>query len=391
MSKYQVGHETDSCTCSLLEVDQDALTKILKKGDSFPLLRLTGDLNNLDLELVDSAENTPSSYIAISHVWADGLGNPRDNALYRCKLLKLREHVMSVNSVNPLSTESSGETPLIWLDTLCCPAQDGWGKQNAIEKIRCVYRQAKHVLVLDSGLMAYKSESQDVSEKLARIFTSSWMRRLWTLQEGALARSLYFQFADSAVCLENLGNLILKERQVSMRHRAVSMDFVNEFLALASFFGGHSPPTLKVLDDSLKHRGVSVLTDEPLCIGTLMLLDLAAILAVEPKDRRMQKVWEMLAIKHGGLPSQIIFFEEPRINEDGWRWAPQSLLEMGKGIHDMSSRMVRWFDPKLSPITPKGLRVQYRGYKIMKVEDYHDGKPPNPWPGIKRVEETYSE
>ena len=294
-----------------------------------------------------------------------------------------------VSAITATDTRFNGDTPLIWLDTLCCPAKDGAGKQKAIEKIRLVYKQAAHVLVLDSGLMAYEVEHQDISEQLFRIFTSSWMRRLWTLQEGALAPSLFFQFADQAISLGNLGMALLRTQKISMRHRAMRADVVREINGLGSFFTPDNPPTLTLLDDSLKFRSVSVASDEPLCIGTLLSLDLNEILAVKVKDDRMQKIWELLSGKLGGIPSQIIFFEEARINSPGWKWAPKSLLQMRKGIHDLSSRMIRWADPQLGTITPRGLLVRYPAYRIKALRDYGDGKPRNPWPGFARIPESY--
>ena len=321
MGEYEARHQHEGCSCEQLEVDSDHLSEILRKDNCYPLLRLEGDLHNLRAELVEYSDQTP--YVAISHVWADGLGNPNANSLHRCKLLHLRELVTGVTESDPEKTWKASETPLIWLDTLCCPAQDGEGKQTAIEKIRLVYRQAKHVLVLDAGLMSYSAFTQEVPEFLARVFTSSWMRRLWTLQEGALAKSLYFQSADKALSLGDLGGAIIKLGSTSMRHKSILMDFVKEFMSIQSFF--LNPPTtlvpLSQLDQSLHFRSVSVATDEPLCIGTLMSLDLRAILAVNPKDDRMQKVWELIANKRGGLPARIIFFEEPKIPVKGWRWA----------------------------------------------------------------------
>lgn len=100
--------------------------------------------------------------------------------------------------------DTNGPERLIWLDTLCCPAKDSPGNTKAIEKIRLVYKQAEHALVLDSSIMAYQSNKLSVAEQQIRIFTSRWMRRLWTLQEAALATSLYFQFAEKAIVLKCL-------------------------------------------------------------------------------------------------------------------------------------------------------------------------------------------
>jgi hypothetical protein len=161
MGNYQHEHQTENCTCDELVVNDTALTSVLLKDEKFPILKSNGDQQNLDYEIVESG-----SYIAISHVWADGLGNPDANSLPKCKLFHLQRLVKSVTKDSE-NGQSSQESPLIWLDTLCCPAQDGPGKQTAIEKIRFVYRKAQHVLVLDAGLMSYDSKSQEWPELLA--------------------------------------------------------------------------------------------------------------------------------------------------------------------------------------------------------------------------------
>ena len=74
LSNHKVGHENSDCSCGELFVQPHDLEVILLKEDRVPLLRLTGDLHGLEAQLVESDDNTP--YIAISHVWADGLGNP---------------------------------------------------------------------------------------------------------------------------------------------------------------------------------------------------------------------------------------------------------------------------------------------------------------------------
>ena len=240
--------------------------------------------------------------------------------------------------------------------------------------------------------MAYDTQHQDISEQIIRIYTSSWMRRLWTLQEGALAQSLCFQFADKSVnSLALIHQVFQAQKGGSVRHRIIWQDAWKEFSGIASFFSETLSPTITHLDEALKYRSVSVSTDEPLCIGTLMSLDLPAILAVKAESDRMQKVWELIAEKVGGIPSQAIFFEEPRISFPGWRWAPQSLLVLNRGIHDFTSRMLRWSAPQLGSITSRGLRVQYPGYRLSAISEYSDGKPRNPWPGFERIPESYVE
>ena len=102
----------------------------------------------------------------------------------------------------------------------------------------------------------------------------------------------------------------------------------------------------------------------------------------------MQKVWELLAARKGGIPALVIFFEDKRIDAKGWRWAPQSLLTAEKSIHQASIRIVRWADGQLGIPTPLGLKVRFPGFKIC-TSKYTDGKPRHPWPGLKRIPEAY--
>jgi len=233
LGNYQNKHESEGCSCDDLVVDSTNLTDILLQEEKYPMLRFKRGVRDLDHDIVESEFNQP--YVAISHVWADGLGNPFANSLPRCKLYHLRELVKAVVRKGTGSGEQANENPLIWLDTLCCPAQDGIGKKTAIEKIRLVYRRAQYVLVLDAGLMSYESKLQDWPETMARMFTSSWMRRLWTLQEGALAQSLFFQFADGAVSFNSLFRKAMDMRG-SMRHSVIWDDLVKEYAGLIAFF-----------------------------------------------------------------------------------------------------------------------------------------------------------
>jgi hypothetical protein len=405
MGHYGLHHQRDGCQCATLEVDSEELTTILRKEDKFPVFRLRGkDSQNIRAEIVEAGPDVPDiQFIAISHVWADGLGNPDSNSLHKCKLHHLRALVTAIDQSSPvtdmdhhspLKTEPSqdDEYPWIWLDTLLCPAKEGEGKRLAIEKIRLVYQQAKCVLVLDAGLMSYFARDQDSSEKLIRILTSAWMRRLWTLQEGALAKSLYFQFADAAVSFDDL----IRDFMSSMNHmkyRTLFNDISNECHGLKWFFhwnhNDNINKSLQILDRSLQFRGVSVPTDEPLCIGALMCLDLNAILGVKPKENRMQRVWELIALQKGGIPAQVIFFQEPRIDVRGWKWAPRSFLTIQKG-KDLTSRELRWIDKDLGTISEHGLglKVQYPGYRIKMTLNYGDQKPRHPWPGFDRIPES---
>jgi hypothetical protein len=65
----------------------------------------------IELETVES-----SSYVAISHVWAHGLGNEKQNALAECQLMRIKGILVTFTQAEGLSTE-----PAIWIDTMCIP------------------------------------------------------------------------------------------------------------------------------------------------------------------------------------------------------------------------------------------------------------------------------
>ena len=61
---------------------------ILQKSDGgLPILRITGSGPALKVAAVQATPSKP--YVAISHIWADGLGNPSANTLPVCQLERL--------------------------------------------------------------------------------------------------------------------------------------------------------------------------------------------------------------------------------------------------------------------------------------------------------------
>jgi hypothetical protein len=84
-----------------------------------------------------------------------------------------------------------------WMDTLCVPRTPENIYKEAIKKMRDVYANAERVLVLDAELMASTAECS-YEEINVRIKCSTWIRRLWTVQEAVLAKKLIFQFRERA-------------------------------------------------------------------------------------------------------------------------------------------------------------------------------------------------
>ena len=104
------------------------------------------------------------------------------NSLHRCQLVRLKGLIERLDTSTTPADSGSKPPSMLWVDTLCCPAIDGPGKQKAIQKLRQVYQKADKVLVLDASLFSVISEPLHTSEIVIRAYTSPWMRRLWTLQ-----------------------------------------------------------------------------------------------------------------------------------------------------------------------------------------------------------------
>ncbi|KIW71824.1 hypothetical protein PV04_00056 [Phialophora macrospora] len=430
------GHWTDGCSWETVAVNHEDLVSALRTKDTVPLLRIRRggravestegatdaslEEKELTIQVVRSTTSTP--YIAISHIWADGLANKEANSLNACKLRELHDVVqalpMSATTPDSANRDSSpvergDQCPLIWLDTLCCPVAPKEDKKLALTKIHQVYKQASSVLVLESSLRSYSTASMDTLEVLARIFTSRWLRRLWTLEEGALAKRLWFQFADRAVSLTELKAKMETIWPNDLQQKIIFFDTRHEIDRVEQFFQtkGYdgSGPNLRILDEALLHRGVSNASDEPICIGTLLNLPAKAILApgddilealrknnhggeedrlqLKLRDVRMKVVWKLLAEKFKSLPAQIIFFEEPRIDAPGFRWAPRSFLQAENVYLGPASRKLRWDDKKPGILTDTGLQVSYPGFRL-DLAQYNDGKPRHPWKGCRRIPEN---
>lgn len=143
-------------------------------------------------------------------------------------------------------------------------------------------------------------------------------------------------------------------------------------------------PQLLTLQRALQFRTVSVASDEPLCISTLMSLDTKYIAAASDTETRMIRTWELLNKLHNGLPPRLIFYADEVLSTHGWRWAPRSLL--GSSVKDptmgFDERMLRLVGaPNVQGIpTPLGLKVAFPGCRLVPLP-LAAGLSLHPWRG----------
>ena len=373
LKNYTTQHATKACRCEEFCVDPSSLDEIMTTG-ALPLLRIRV-AETLDQLVVEVVASQPDSwYLALSHVWADGLGNTKANALPRCQLLQLGEFTQSLRA--KLSPSDPQAELLFWCDTLCCPASPGEGKNRVLAQMRDIYKQATCVLVLDASLRLHKSEAMRPEEACARILASGWMRRLWTLQEGALSsdqRRLWFQFCDEAISLRSLWDEIVRISDNEHSQQGLATEIIARMGVLKKFFR-ETEADLAAVDAAFENRSISVASDEPLLIGTLLGLDVAGILSGS-EETRIHRMWSLMPAAVHGIPKSLLFRLGPRLKEDGYRWAPSTML------HYEESNAVLASMPKgdnQGIPTEYGLMVRLSGYHI-SFPAQRRGLPVNPW------------
>ncbi|KAK0496942.1 hypothetical protein EDD18DRAFT_182173 [Armillaria luteobubalina] len=316
---YVKRHAEDVCRCLYSKPPLDAVIKALTQNE-IPVViieELDSLHNALDMTCTTSSQ---SRYVAISHVWADGLGSTTEDGLPICQLRRLSR------LTRRLLPQERGA---LWMDALCVPGVKEMRKR-AIQLMAKTYKDALVVLVLDAGIRSCSVDAP-VEEKLLRILTSAWMQRLWTLQEALLAQKIFFELADSRLVsleelvpwgeesctMDGLKWLLLRElAPIVIFSPAAPTEPVNHlFLPKTSF-------DLGTIGHALVKRTTSRKEDETLAIASLLAVDVSKLLDVSTQEERMKTL--LLELRF--IPSGIIFSTGEKLTEPGFRWAPRSFL-----------------------------------------------------------------
>ncbi|KAF7507932.1 hypothetical protein GJ744_009966 [Endocarpon pusillum] len=371
-------------------IEPDSKEKILAEieKDNFPLLRYQDDTKQLQVVPYEPHEK----YATISHVWADGYGNPYDNKLWRCQLDYFHTLFKELPARPP-----GQEYVLFWIDTLAIPVgksqREKELRKRAIRRIHDIYTKARYTVVIDNGLIQMKPSTYEGTAM--KILASGWMRRLWTLQEAYLSKRLLFAFKDQH--LKNLDELeemypkandsLTSNIPTAARnyfHNMLGPDRsarINE-LSSASGYGllasvwraaqwrttshsEHETLALATLlnveyDESISQAGLS-LDAENANARSVELEKAKRGKSQLELDRMMRDLWKVInETCPGSIPSGIIFMPGKRICLEGYRWAPRTW---------MSGQEVDYPDPLSilthpATLTGKGLSVIYPGFLL---------------------------
>lgn len=176
-STYRTRHVESGCSCSFIEAPYEDLKRVAETG-SVPLVEIE---ENFGYRLRVRRRERSSRYVAISHVWADGLGNPSQCALPSCQIQRLHEAVKTAFRQPNLKRHRENDPVLIWMDTLCIPPSDPVIRMAQIDKMASIYKGAFTCLILDAELMSLDMKCVDDSpvlatETRARFICSVWNR-----------------------------------------------------------------------------------------------------------------------------------------------------------------------------------------------------------------------
>lgn len=320
------SHLAENCICSdpsNMEGAASEAAAVVEKGQT-PLLSLVKGDSGLKVSITPFHHGI--NYVAISHVWSDGMGNPYQNSLPLCQIQALDYYVGKARCC-----PTNDEPAYFWIDTICVPRAPDALRWKAIAAMRDTYRDAECVLVICRELSSIPLPSTP-DEVFVRIFRSKWMTRLWTLQEGALAARLAFQFADHAIDYDYLDDLmmaaLLKSTSTShlVGNRANrSLSSITSIISSDSLERGQENERQKIyssLWSALRHRATSRRSDEAICAAILLGVKLDPVLD-SPNDEKMKAFW----MNQDEVPTGVLWVNGPRMDIDSLRWAPESLLD----------------------------------------------------------------
>ncbi|KAL9085778.1 MAG: hypothetical protein Q9165_007410 [Trypethelium subeluteriae] len=366
VARHKSTCEYPAVDCNAFAVEGDLMKEMLHiiQVDGLPLLKMRNHGDKLEIHLVPRKKG--DNYIALSHVWSDGMGNKSSNSLPWCQLESLHSKLSKIPRERP---GAEGDELLVWIDTICCPLKVASQEPERIKvmgQMVKIYSDAEFVFVLDSELELTDNKYLSELEIAFRTLNSNWMRRLWTLQEGYFAKKLWVQFKNGAFELDqdgikkmNLNNVSTEQYWVARTTKTLYTSLRRS--SMSKEVDKQSESTFRAM--ALQSRSVTEPSDEPLCIATVFNLGADGIEAIGEEDdcvnKRMKELWILMNRSTHGIPKSVLFHNAPRLPINGFHWAPASLLD--KAALPLVRALFAGSSMSSATISGSGLRVQSEG------------------------------
>jgi hypothetical protein len=365
--RYTTKHATEGCDCQNVAIPLKDIEEILSSDSSvIPLVTLhhtdVGTDGQLHVKLEPSSAE--KKYVAISHVWSDGLGNPTSNEIPLCQFRRLSDMVEN----------AWGDAHVyFWFDTLCFPypaSADKLAYKQAMERMRITYERADLVLVLDSYLLARDHTATTQQELVLRISCSGWSCRLWTFQEYQLAKRVMFQCKSGAVELP-FALLELPQWTTDYIFEDIKSTRIVTPRSLIPIWSKPTELDMTGLYKAVGFRATSVAEDEAFCLANLLDLHSEEFMQAPPEDR-MGILWQNIQPE---TAFQVLFWPCQRLKQDGLRWAPKSLMSrhyvrasLTPAGHTRGTIQDGRFVPsglsRLVKVTPRGISFHCNGVTL---------------------------
>lgn len=300
--------------------------------------------------------------------WSDGLGNPEGDGLPTCQLKRLARFLQALPTYPEIAETDGtlqrfdtiepdkGSNCYFWMDTLCIPVKNQHLRDQAIVRMRDIYKLASNVLVLSAELMQ-SSCKRPYTEICTRISCCAWLRRLWTLQEATLNRNVLFQFSEQAVYV---GSRSASYEAQAHDNKNSPWDLVAwecrryTFNLLDVFPYFSNSARINTIWDCLSHRTTSRIGDAPLVIAILLDLDIDKFLK-DPDARTIKKFWSLHV---NSLPATVLFLPGPKLPDEGFGWALANLMNLRIMGSDIDLH---------ATFTPRGLCVSFSGFILQQL------------------------
>ncbi|KAF7541018.1 hypothetical protein G7054_g942 [Neopestalotiopsis clavispora] len=417
------AHPCDYSPCEMQGPNMNIIREHLR-NDEIPLLKFNhapspdGSKGQLSLSIVNIPKDNsnPFDYVTISHVWSDGFGNETANELRCCQLRYIRD------ILNTLGSSDGWATPF-WMDTLVVPV--GTGKEDtaqrkcAIKQIFRVFKGSAYTIVLDNGLLQMSPGTLEKPAWAAmRILGSSWMRRLWTLQEAFLSQKVYFAFdgeyrRSHLKELQELSQTLGPDGQPEVN--TALLDRVNDHLQHLIMSHEHETRNTYLFTEvgsdkdecnmprektaslvasawkAARWRTTSNAFHETLALATLLDLDwgdtdiakkgLQQVKSTKKQDKNrneaqnnekdhlVEEFWTKVIKRWpNGIPPGIIFLPGDRVRRIGFGWAPRTWMTAQPVDHPDPLALM---NSTAKMAGPDGLEVRYPGFILHPQDRSH--------------------
>ena len=346
---YQHQHCLEGCSClKVSPLFQDVTTAIRK--EQIPVISLL----NTEKLATNIAKDT--SYVAISHVWADGLGSTTEQGIYWCQAKRL----------SSFASDAAGSGTPFWVDSLCIPEASEYRKE-AIAMMKSVYQNATKVVVVDRSI-CQQSAQQSIMSLIYIVAASSWMQRLWTYQEAYLASSILLAFSDRLVNFRELIHQASRMAAVPSAQQLLSGlcgPLILELLsALPKPEASQGLPISRVLD-VMRSRSTSRKSDETIAVSAVLNVDTRELLRVDGDERMIT-----LFLQVSRVSWLILFDKRPKVLREPYRWMPSTFLYWAVDPLDVLTR-----NPVYAYCTEEGLKARIMVLELDSDIELHSHTP----------------